>query len=173
MLVIVPNLEEDLTESMLEESPGPHGVTSSPVTYRQVLYKGHSRHSVCHCWHVPKKYLFSSSASWGSRAFFEDSPQQSKETNRLLAIGTWLGGLFLAGLGWWRRAIILCPFFIRGMYGVVTGRFINFSSTFRQAGINVEPSPLYSPKLFAVLGWAGALGCSIRMLSHEPIPRSV
>jgi hypothetical protein len=92
MLVRVPDLEKDLTESMLEESPGPHWGTSSPVTYRQVLYKGHSSHCACHCCHVPKKYLFSSSASWGSRVFFEDSPQQSKETNRLLAIATWLGG---------------------------------------------------------------------------------
>ena len=66
MLVRVPDLEKDLTESMLEESPGPHWGTSSPVTYRQVLYKGHSSHSACHCCHVPKKYLFSSSASWGS-----------------------------------------------------------------------------------------------------------
>jgi hypothetical protein len=134
MLVRVPDLEKDLTESMLEESPGPHWGTSSPVTYRQVLYKGHSSHSACHCCHVPKKYLFSSSASWGSWVLGLGSSSRIPHNNQkkrivflLLALG--LVALFLAGLDWWRRAIVLCPFFNRGMYGVVTGRFINFSST--------------------------------------------
>jgi hypothetical protein len=55
----------------------------------------------------------------------------AKETNRLLVIGTWLGGP-VSCRSWLvetRRAIVLCPFFNRGMYGAVTGRFINFSST--------------------------------------------
>jgi hypothetical protein len=116
---------------MLEESPGPlwagggYEFTGRVSAGTVQMYKGHS----CNCWHVPKKYLFSSSVSWGSRVFFEDSHANQKKRIAFLLLGLGLVALFLAGLGWWRHAIILCPFFNRGMYGVVTGRFINFSST--------------------------------------------
>jgi hypothetical protein len=54
-------------------------------------------------------------------------PQQSKETNRLLSLGSGLGGP-VSGRSW---LVETCnrtlSFLNRGMYGVVTGRFINFS----------------------------------------------
>jgi hypothetical protein len=164
MLVRVPDLEKDLTtESMLEESPDPHWGTGSPVAYRQVLYKvhsRHSRHSACNCWHVPTKYLFSSSVSWGSKVFFEDSHSNQKKRIAFFLLALGLVALFLAGLV--LQVLVggdLQSYSVLSSIAACTGchgqiyQFLKYRSVVKQVSMKSQ-SPLYSPKVFAVPGRA-------------------